>query len=252
MFVVKSSIKSTSQTLLDLEFNNNLDDNKLVLKEVKEYKDDVFCAVFKTVISNGFFGVTKKIRLSETHFSELNVDSDFIQLTINISGKYQFQSANKIDLKNGTLNLSFKQSTKSTFKILRSDEPARYALLFFSKQFFLDLLKNEKWTKEDVFYQQVQKNNYVEYGQFQITPNFEIKEIMDRIFDENIFAEKNYYYIQTKLVELFLLIHIYSSKTKLKSALKADELIKLNEAKHYLEQHSNNPPSIKELSKIVF
>ena len=252
MFYVKSSIGTSSSNSTEIEFNNKLCKKKVVTKQTVEVKNTEIKGLYKTVATKGLFGVYNKININDNQTGEIIANKDFIQITVSISGDYSIKNDSNFKPTNGNLNLSFKPSVNSNYEILKTEEPNAYTLLLISRKLYLEILKNKIWAKNDSFYKNVVDKNYVQIEEFQIDITFEIIETLKKIFQENSYGEKKHFYLRAKLEELFLLIHIENSKTEIKHNFKKVEISKLKEAKLYIEKNLNNPPSIKELSKIVF
>ncbi len=134
---------------------------------------------------------------------------------------------------------------------LLENEKFEYVRIFISRFFYLNLLKDEYWAPDDLLYQAVLAQDYINFGELKYYLNYDIINLIHQLEDNNYTEEYAHYYLHQKLKEMFFIHHINLKNNKNEQTT-TDDYHALLKAKEYLDHHYQNPPTIQELSRIVF
>ncbi|WP_200974541.1 helix-turn-helix transcriptional regulator [Echinicola sp. 20G] len=254
MFIL-SKLKEADQTLLDIKFTDNscaypprFEKRNVIIQhpavegEFFAYYTDGFC------ITKNQFNIQQKCS------NIVSAGSDYIQISMQVSGKsaiYKKAKNHHKEIPLGMFQLAYRNEVNTNVDLLYSKEPFRYIRVFITRNFFLNLLSNEPWAKQDSFYKSVQNHQYVRFGNDVLPLNNVLSEILDEIMNNDYPAHFGQYFIQSKLKELFLTIHVQKTKMNNSHMLPSDEMNKIQMAKAYLGTTYHNPPTIKQLSRKV-
>lgn len=182
----------------------------------------------------------------------INVKKDYIQVSLQVSGKSDLQKSTGAikTIPKGALQVAFRKEINAQVKSYPGHGNQNYLRIFISRDFYLNLVKHEMWADSDDFYQRVAKHEYVRFGNVLIPQDFKLTEILDEILLYRHEGAAAIYYLQAKLRELFLTVHILNG-CNTSQISSSDELKKLEDARLFLENHYASPPTIKQLSRII-
>lgn len=141
-----------------------------------------------------------------------------------------------------------KEGGGSVIRIDKDDE-VNYAVIKMSREFYVQLFKDEPWIADDPFHQ------YVVGGAPENRPNetyfmdMKILDILHEILESRQIRHHRYHYLKLKLRELLFVIHqhIHSVPSCPTGYAKSDTIMEKVRAQLIL--HLDNPPNVTELSK---
>ncbi len=184
------------------------------------------------------------------------VKGEYIQISLMLKGKTDVteQITQKVtNVKEGMIQWVYLENSDIKIDLPESENQLNYYRIFISKAFFLELLKNEDWIENDLFYNNVLAGKHVYFGQNRLPVNLHIIETLTSLTENKYEGIDKKLYIETKLKELFFLLHI-RKKTEaiLINSFNSEIFEKLQTAKAYLAANYTRSITIKQLSKIVF
>lgn len=253
---LKSILKGAEDTLYEIGVNNvPTEESVIECKEFKYSKLGKVCLEGRLHFSDGFFIVETNFKVHQESINLLQKRGDYIQISLLLRGniatyKPLFKKVKNIDA--GLLQLVFRGDTDVEMKMPASKEPLNYIRMFFSKEYFMNLLKNEKWNESWYFYNKVLNNEYVNFGENLIPVSLTLVETISNILKNDLSSNVKSHYVEHKLRELFLQLFICLGENRNIPWISNDaETAKLETAHAYLTINYHNPPTIKQLSRIV-
>ena len=252
---LKSILRGEDVTLYEIEVNDIPTEYSVIgCNELKYNKLDKINLEGKIHFSEGFFIVETNFNIYEESINLLQKRGDYIQISLLLKGniatyKSLFKKVKNIDA--GLLQLVFRGDTDVEMKMPASKEPLNYIRMFFSKEYFMNLLQNEKWNKSWNFYKRVFNNEYVNFGENLIPVNHALVETISNILQNDLSSNLKPHYVSHKLRELFLQIYICLEENGNVPWGDETEIAKLEIARSYLTTNYDNPPTIKQLSRII-
>ncbi len=253
---LKSVLKEEGETLYEIEVNDVPIKGSII--RCKDFKYSQLGKVDlegRIHFSDGFFIVETNFNVYQESVNLLQKRGDYIQISLLLRGniatyKSLFKKIKNIDA--GLLQLVFRGDTDVEMKMAASKEPLNYIRMFFSKEYFINLLENEKWNKSWHFYNKVFNNEYVNFGENLIPVSHAFVEIISNILKNDLSGNVKSHYVEHKLRELFLQLFIsLEENSNVPWNSNDTEIAKLETARAYLTTNYHNPPTIKQLSRIV-
>lgn len=250
---IQSKFKEFDQTLLDVHLpEGSCQYPSFIEKRTISLNNPYLKGEFTVFYTDGFCITKNNYAVKQKCTNLISAGENYIQLSLLITGESKIIKQTMVkDIQLGLLQLAHRKAINSQVEMPKSDKRLNYLRVFISKSFYTNLLSNEPWSRNDTFYTEVQKNRYVRFGSDVLPMNFAIAEIFSEIMENNYSGSMGQYFLQTKLKELFLTIHFNKSTQTVIHFVPALDLEKLQNAKAYLGTHYQNPPTIKQLSRIV-
>jgi AraC-like DNA-binding protein len=253
---INVKLKESNQTVVEIDLlDHNSEVPSLVNKksEIINYKllDGSYFAYY----TDGFCILRCNYEVAQKCTDIIFIKGEYIHISLLASGSFRVLKKGckeYLDIKTGTIQFAHFDEHDVEMEMSAVDEKLHYTRIFLSKMFYLELLKNENWTKNDFFYNEVKNHRHVDFGVVKTSMNYRIVELLNEIAQNAYEGSLGNYYLLSKLKELFLMTHIFRSETiTLPDTMKSDELEKLEAVKVYLEKHYDQTPTIKQLSRIV-
>lgn len=253
---INVKLKEANQTVVEIDLlDHNFEVPSLVNKksEIINYKllDGKYFAYY----TDGFCILRCNYAVAQKCTDIIFIKGEYIHISLLASGSFRVLKKgcnDYLNIKTGTLQFAHFDEHDVEMEMSAVDEKLHYTRIFLSKKFYLELLENEKWAKKDFFYNEVKNHRHVDFEVVKVSMNYRIIEILNEIAENTYEGTMGNYYLLSKLKELFLMTHIFRSKTPtLPNAMKSEEVEKLEAVKIYLEKHYDQTPTIKQLSRIV-
>lgn len=252
---IRSRLKEENEILYEV----NIPDEGNTLSEVKfsdivyRKKDEI--SVEGRVYSTDGFILIETCFNNHANFTELLTKrGDYVQMSLLLTGNVATfkQKFNRVrDLPQGILQLVFRGDTDVAMEMPGSDEPMRYIRIFLARPYYLSLMKDEKWAGSSLFYQKVKEGTYVHFGKNLIPLSHALLQTIVDLLNNDYQGMVKKYYTEHKLKDLLLQLFIFNISGKNMPAINDKTNARLESAKAYLVSHYNNPPTIKQLSRIV-
>lgn len=252
---IRSRLKEENVTLYEVEVQDEPNyDSEVLCTEIKYNKQDEISVEGRIYSTDGFI-------IIETHFNTIVESTDmltkrgeFIQISLLLTGSVATfkRKFNKVrDLPTGIFQLVYMGNMDVEMELPGNGEPMRYVRMFLSKAFYLSLISDEKWVQSSPFFQNVIAGKYVHFGKNLIPVSQSALQSIGDILDNNYSGVVKKYFTLHRLKDIFLQLFIYNITGKNMPAMQDDMAAKLESAKAYLVTHCTNPPTIKQLSRIV-
>lgn len=251
--IIYSEINNKPTLKLDIPDEINI--NSSIIKEQKFLKNNFVQGEQELIYTSGLCILSQKFTVLDDFINTFSVEKEYIQLSLLYNGNTQIlkhETQTIKDVKPGILQMAYQNKNKINVKIIRSKSLMNYIRIFISKPYFLSILKNEKWFPDSVLNKKIQNNKYINFGEIIISVNFSILNIFNDIINHNEIGILGHSYYHVKLKELFLIVYRnFSTKQNHLLNIKVIDLDKIEMAKAYLNTHYENPPTIKQLSRII-
>ncbi|OOV20468.1 helix-turn-helix transcriptional regulator [Flavobacterium sp. LM4] len=252
---INVKLKEANQTVVDIDLLDSYSEVPVLTKkksEIINYKllDGKYFAYY----TDGFCILRCNYEVAQKCTDIIVVKGDYIHISLLASGSFRVLKKGFNDYLNinpGTLQFAHFNEHDVEMEMSAVDEKLYYTRIFLSKKFYLELLENEKWSKNDFFFNEVNNHRYVDFDVVKVSMNYGIVEILNEIAENAYEGSMGNYYLISKLKELFLMAHIFRAEAILPNAIKSEEVEKLEAVKVYLEKHYDETPTIKQLSRIV-
>lgn len=251
--IIYSEINNKPTLKLDIPDEINI--NSSIIKEQKILKNNFVEGEQELIYTSGLCILSQKFTVLDDFINTFSIEKEYIQLSLLYNGNTQIlkhETQTIKEVKPGILQMAYQYKNKINVKIIRSKSLMNYIRIFISKSYFLSILKNEKWFPESVLNKKIQNNKYINFGEIIISVNFSILNIFNDIINHKEIGILGHSYYHVKLKELFLIVYRnFSTKQNHLLNIKVTDLNKIEMAKAYLNTHYENPPTIKQLSRII-
>lgn len=254
---IKLYIDDTNRDILDITLpdKRNLS-APFKIKEIAETDSYKLKGKYYIYYTDGLCITQLNFCVYESCIKSKTVEGDYIQISLLLKGKTDIMKKKPLkdtNVKEGMIQWVYLNGSDIKIKLPKCKNNLNYYRIFISKSFYTELLKNEEWITNDSFYKNVIDNKYVHFGQNIIPINLPIIETLTNLTENEYDGIYKKLYIESKLKELFFLLHI-QQKTGILSGngLNTEIFEKLETAKAYLNSNYTHPVTIKQLSKIVF
>lgn len=251
--IIYSEINNKPTLKLDIPDEINI--NSSIIKEQKILKNNFVEGEQELIYTSGLCILSQKFTVLDDFINTFSVEKEYIQLSLLYNGNTQIlkhETQTIKEVKPGILQMAYQNKNNINVKIIRSKSLMNYIRIFISKPYFLSILNNEKWFPDSVLNKKIQNNKYINFGEIIISVNFSILNIFNDIINHNEIGILGHSYYHVKLKELFLIVYRnFSTKQNHLLNIKIIDLNKIEMAKAYLNTHYENPPTIKQLSRII-
>lgn len=252
---LRSRLKEENITLYEIDVQDEANiASDISYNEIGYTKKDVITVEGGVHYTHGFFIIETTFLASMPCVDLLTKRGDYVQMSLLLTGSVATfkQKFNKVkDIEPGLLQLVFRSDTDVAMELPGDNKPMRYIRIFLSRAFYLSLLKSESWINECTFHHEVVKGRYVHFGKNLIPVSPVLLDTLSDILNNNYAGSIKKYYLEHKLKDLFLQLYINRQAGKNIPAITDDMRAKLESARAYLATHYFNPPTIKQLSRII-
>ena len=249
---IESKLKEVGRTLFSLDLSA-IPESNLIQEDLRTYSGFRFKAKIKIQFARGLFIVDAHFENALELTDIFKIKGDYIQISYLGKGdSYLFSSKKSKLIGMGRLNCCYDCNTVTTIK-MPANKPTHYQAIFLSKVYYLQLLKDEVWVSHTAFYKHIVNENFLKWGSFKLPIDYSLYYILDEVTRGDWKKDFKKYYLDLKLKELFLSIHQCKEDSgKIVGVGIADaHLEKIKTAHAYLLENFTNPPTIKELARIV-
>jgi AraC-like DNA-binding protein len=255
---IRSRIAETGNDVCNTDIEDDVSPVDMVVQE------EIFCDLGAygrvwgwQIVRPGLCILEVNFNLQKKVLDHFSIEGDHIQLSLFFEGDSIIEGQHtdrpfKLDA--GLIRVNFQSHTDMQV-MMPAQEQVRYITMIMSKAYFLDLLKNEAWKDNDVFYEDVNAGRHLFFDKGAFILNHQIQALLAQIFDrEHIGALPAYRatYIDMKLREMFYLFHAqHNSRKPVLHNFDGETIAALQKAKALLSANPAKPLTIKELSRYV-
>lgn len=248
---IKSTLKIVNQELTNHFIKDSIDFKTEIINEVQKIDNHFFSGNSQIIKTNGFFLIHNTFKINKCATELIEVDREYIQISIAIKGESNIIKQDELKtIPKELVQLSFKNNKRTEIQLVENED-FEYIRIFISRFFFLNLLKDEHWVVNDQLYQAVLAQEYIEFGLLKYHLNYDIINIINQLEANAYTEEYAHYYLHQKLKEMFFIHHTNLKELQFHES-NSEDGNSLTNAKEYLKKHYQNPPTIQELSRIVF
>ena len=231
----------------------------LNLKDTTDFKSQTInCQPKDWLEINCSLQYTQEFCIINTHFSNtqdlldvFTIEGEYFQISLVGKGKSSLEnSINEEHIHPGNIQFTFQNS--SSWEILMpAHTSTHYTCIILSKNFYLNLLKDEKWIAQDTLYKKVIAQDHLKIGEFKFPITFSMQQIIHQISECTFPNDFKKDYLKLKLKELFYVYFLQQQLQSPAAGISEDTIKKVKNAKAYLATNFYKTPTIKEISRKV-
>ncbi len=250
---IRSILKELKQLIFEVDLTKPENEEKTIItKKIVRFDNDRLNGNYSIYHTKGLCITKSDFNIFKTSTDHFKVERDYIQISVLISGSSTILKKDiQKNISTGVVQLAYQKEDDIQFQMPKQNNKLLYVRILMSSDFYLRLLKDELWINDDLFYINVCNKKTVVFGNEPIILDLNIYQILLLITDNKYNTEHKIFYLKTKLKELLLTIHM-NKISQVKPSFSEEISNKLKIAKAHLLAHYTNPPTIKELSKIIF
>ncbi|MXN90700.1 helix-turn-helix domain-containing protein [Flavobacterium sp. Sd200] len=252
---IRSKLREENETLYEISVpDEGRNESEIDFREIFYHKKDGILLKGRIFSTDGFILIETCFNNLDDYTELLRKRGEYVQMSLLLTGSvatFKKQYKKVRDLPKGILQLVFRGDTDVAMEMPRSKEPMRYIRIFLARPYYLSIMKTEKWAPSSLFYQNVSEGSYIHFGRNLIPISHALLQTILDILDNNYQGILKKYYTELKLRDLLLQLFICNTSGTNIPAINDKTSIGLETAKAYLVLHYNNPPTIKQLSRIV-
>lgn len=249
---IQSKLKELEKSLFSLELSEEKE-NRIKKLLIQKSTDHCFKAECKIQYARDFFTIDAHFQNKQKLTDVFTVKEAYIQISYLGKGNSTLiSSEDKKAIGLGEIQCCYNCDTVSAIE-MPADSITHYRAIFISKEYYLKLLQNEAWTENNAFYKKVDRGNLMPMGVCKIPINYKLYHILNQITQADSEVDFAKYFIDLRLRELFLCLHIAElelAKTS-NNGVSSDNIKKVEAAHAFLIENFKNPPTIKVLSRQV-
>jgi AraC family transcriptional regulator, transcriptional activator of the genes for pyochelin and ferripyochelin receptors len=248
---IQSKLIEPEKTVCDLLLNDAYLPNELVaaneLNDISQRVD---------IQSKSFYG--SGFLILETHFSirkkvtdQFIVEGEHIQLTFFLNGKSRMSAPlneSPCDLDIGIMRRNYFKNYHRSFD-MRGGNEVNYIAIYLSRDFFLTLIQQEQWAENDPFVQHVLSGRE-SLSDETSSITLPILKMLQELFRSEYQGLHQRYFIELKLKELLFLLHVQHAQLSSINGINEPLSATFEKVKAYLVTHFDDPPTIKQLSRM--
>jgi AraC-like DNA-binding protein len=249
---IESKLKEVDKALFEMDFSG-LDRKSILSKEVSNYSDSGLKAAGKIQFTNGLLIIDTEFNNKKSLTNILEIKGEYIQVSyLKKRGADLILSGVKQAVGLGRIQCCYDLDTRSIIK-LPANQPIHCQAIYLSKDYYLELLKNEAWIENNTFYKKVLQGDLQSWGACQFPINYNLYHILNEIAQANWEEDFKFFFIELRLKELFLSLHLCQQESLkgFPKDISEENREKIKKAHAYLIEHFKSPPTIKVLARKV-
>lgn len=253
------NVKSKLIELDRIIYNVNLYDDKLIAERMSNlsvekdlHKDSEISS--NLIYTKGLCLIDTSIKPKQQLTDQISVSEDYIQIFCMMDGCSVGRRSchKKCQFNLGIMHLVYCKGLETTLEIV-SQKKSRYLSVVMSRNYYLSLFFHEPWIRHSKFYRSVMEEKTVGYGEITFPLDSSSKRVLNELMLQGFPKRHAKHLTDLKLKELFLHILIkFSEAITNKTSINREDYEKIEAAKAYITLHFDNPPTAKELSRMVF
>ncbi|MBZ9629912.1 AraC family transcriptional regulator [Salegentibacter sp. LM13S] len=249
---IESKLVEINELLFSLDLLEEKDQN-IIKEEISRFSQSWLKANSKIQFTKGLFVVDTTFKNERDLTDVFSIGGEYIQISYLGKGDSHLISAKeKKPIGMGSINCCYEHDTISTIE-MPANSPTHYQAVFLSKEYYLQLLKDEAWIKNNIFYRNIIEGNYIKWGTCKFHIDYSLYHILNEITQGDWESDFKKYYLDLRLKELFLSLHLCQQEvcSGVGKGISVENLEKIRTAHAYLIENFKNPPTIKVLARKV-
>ncbi|UBZ08363.1 AraC family transcriptional regulator [Salegentibacter mishustinae] len=249
---IESKLIEVNKTLFSVDLSEVRDPNIL--------KEEIAGPTYSWLKAKTKIQFTKGLFIVDTYFENdrdltdiFSISGEYIQISYLGKGDSHLICAKESKpVGMGCVNCCYNYNTITTIK-MPANRPTHYQALFLSKEYYLRLLKEEAWVANNSFYKNIIEGEFLEWGYCKYPIDYNLYHIFNEVTRGDWKRDFKKYYLDLRLKEIFLSLHLCQEELERATfkGINDENLEKIKTAHAYLIEHFKNPPTIKELARIV-
>lgn len=249
---IQSKLIEANKTVCDLKIGDHyLEGESLTDEQVDNVEGQHVNIQSKLRYTSGFLILKTSFSIQKKVTDQFLVQGDHVQLSFFLNGISRMTEP----LRNATCDLDIGIMRRNYFKhydrrfVMRGGNEVNYIALYLSRDFFYQLVHKEPWAEKDPFIQGVLNGSESIRNDETCAINLPVLRTLEELIHNDYKGLNQRYFTELKLKELLFLSHL--QHCQLEVTLRSNQLYTaLEKVKAYLVTHLDNPPTIKQLSRM--
>ncbi|MGK9120276.1 MULTISPECIES: helix-turn-helix domain-containing protein [Sphingobacteriaceae] len=252
MYIYSKLIESET-VVCDIRLDNAYNQEELVTESQVNETSERADIQSKSRYSSGFLMLETYFSIRKKVTDQFIVEGEHIQLSFFLNGKSRMMEPlqdSSCDLDIGIMRRNYFKDYHRNFD-MRGGNEVNYVAIYLSSDFFRKLVEKEHWAAKDSLVQRVLKRDESGSNDEICAISLPVLKILQELFRSTYDGLHQRYFIELKLKELLFLSYV--EHTQLDTTYKGLEntlYSTLEKVKAYLTTHFDNPPTIKQLSRM--
>lgn len=252
--IIRSTLIEANKIVCDLQLDDayhqeSLVQNKIVLNDEGQHAD-IRCKILYMpglcILDTGF-SIYKPV--TDTFI----IEGEHLRITLFFDGNsrvWEKGGTDFYDLQTGIMRRQYQKTTRWDIEMIPNREVSYVAILM-SKNYLMQLLANEKWAAQDEFLVGIFNSDESICEEQRYFIDVSIKKVLYEILSEDYEHTNRRNYLELKLKEMLFLLYTQQEISHAIAEVSPDVYNKLVMAKAFLLGHLTQPPTIKQLARIV-
>lgn len=249
---IQSKLIEANKTVCDLQISDHyLVGEPLKDKQIANVAGQHVNIQSKLRYTSGLLILKTSFSIQKKVTDQFLVHGDHVQLSFFLNGNSRMTEP----LRDTTCDLDIGIMRRNYFKhydrrfVMRGGNEVHYIALYLSRDFFHQLLHKELWIEKDSFIQGILNGSESMSNDETCAISLPVLKTLEELIHNDYEGLNQRYFTELKLKELLFLSHLQHGQ--LAVASRSNQLYTtLEKVKAYLVTHLNNPPTIKQLSRM--
>lgn len=249
---IESKLVEVNETLFSKDLSEEIDRN-IKIEEINIQSYSWLKAKSKIQFSKGLFIVETFFENEKNLTDIFSVGGEYIQISYLGKGdSHLVYLKEKKPIEMGRINCCYNRDTETTIE-MPANKPTHYQAVYLSKEYYLELLKNEAWLADNSFGKHIIQGDFQKLGVCKFPIDYSLYHILNEITKNDWNTHFKKYFLDLKLKELFLSLHFCQQElcNGKMNGISEKNLEKIRTAHAYLIENFKNPPTIKVLARKV-
>ncbi len=249
---IESKLKEVDETLFSLDLGE-IKESKIASEEIVIKKPCGLRVNSKIQFGRNFFTVDTHLESQGKITDIFRILGEYIRVSYLGKGESQLvYSGERKTITSGSIEYCHECDTQDHIEI-PALSPTHYQAIFLSKDYYLKLLEAEEWAEFNPFFSKVKSGKRIKTGHCKFPIDFRLHQLFDQITKSDWEEESKKYYLELKMKELFLCLHLCQQEkpTAESSKFSQEQVEKIVTAHALLIENYKNPPTIKVLARSV-
>ncbi|PRX52143.1 helix-turn-helix transcriptional regulator [Salegentibacter salegens] len=249
---IESKLVEVNETLFSQDLSEEIDPN-IIKEEIGIPSCSWLKAKSKIQFKKGLFIVESFFENEKNLTDIFSIRGEYIQISYLGKGDSHLVSLkDKKPIEMGRINCCYHCDTVTTIE-MPANKPTHYQAIYLSKEYYLELLKNEAWVENNSFYKHIIQGDFQKWGTCKFPIDYNLYHILNEITKSDWNNDFKKYYLDLRLKELFLSLHFCQEEVcnGVIKGISKENLEKIRTAHAYLIENFKNPPTIKVLARKI-
>lgn len=252
--IVRSTLLEVNKTICDLELEDDYKQESPIHSKTTISEDGQHVDIrSKTLYMPGLCIIDTGFSIHKPVTDKFIVKGDHLRITLFFDGNsrvWEKGADDFYDLQSGIMSRHYQKELHWNIEMTPKREVS-YVAIFMSRNYVKQLLINEHWAHHDPFLDQVLDSGGYQPEEQRYFIDIPIKKVLNELLSDDHDQATKRHYLELKLKEMLLLLHAQKQLTDRETEMPHDVYDKVVSAKAYLLTNLNQPPTIKQLARII-